>query len=155
MSDVSASVTVAAAADLVYDLASDLPRMGEWSPEAQGGRWLGGASAAGVGVRFRGNNRNGWRRWSTTVTVTEAERGRRFRFAVSYGPVPVAEWSYELEPTAEGGCRVTESWTDRRPRPLRVLGGPATGVADRVGFTRRSIEQTLQRLKATAESGPT
>ena len=63
------SVTIAAPAERLYDLISDLPRMGEWSPENCGGKWVKGATGPVVGARFRGHNRKGWRRWTTLVTV--------------------------------------------------------------------------------------
>ena len=46
MSDIEVSETVTAKADRLYELVSDLPRMGEWSPENTGGKWLGGATAS-------------------------------------------------------------------------------------------------------------
>ena len=39
-----ATETIAADPGALYDLVSDLCRMGEWSPEATGGRWVGGAT---------------------------------------------------------------------------------------------------------------
>jgi polyketide cyclase/dehydrase/lipid transport protein len=34
-----ASIEIHASPEAVYDLVSDLPRMGEWSPENIGGEW--------------------------------------------------------------------------------------------------------------------
>ncbi|HBM56923.1 MAG TPA: SRPBCC family protein, partial [Acidimicrobiaceae bacterium] len=39
---VSVSREMAAPPEEVWALVSDLTRMGEWSPEAKGGRWAGG-----------------------------------------------------------------------------------------------------------------
>jgi Polyketide cyclase / dehydrase and lipid transport len=39
-----ASIEIHASPEAVYDLISDLPRMGEWSPENIGGEWQGGGS---------------------------------------------------------------------------------------------------------------
>jgi Polyketide cyclase / dehydrase and lipid transport len=36
-----ASIEINASPEAVYDLVSDLPRMGEWSPENIGGEWQG------------------------------------------------------------------------------------------------------------------
>ena len=55
--------------------------MGEWSPECYRCEWLDGATAAAVGVRFRGYNRLGRYRWERTAIVTAAERGRELSFA--------------------------------------------------------------------------
>jgi Polyketide cyclase / dehydrase and lipid transport len=51
-----ASIEIHASPEALYDLISDLPRMGEWSPENIGGEWLGGGSGK-VGDRFIGHNR--------------------------------------------------------------------------------------------------
>ena len=147
---ITRSVEVAAPAERVWALVSDLPRMGEFSPENEGGSWQRGATGPAVGAVFRGTNRSGRRRWSTRCTVTRAEPGRAFAFAVSAVGMPVAEWSYDLEPT-DSGCRLTETWQDRRSGLMSWLGKRTTGVQDRIGFTATSIEQTLARVKAHAE----
>jgi hypothetical protein len=147
---VSATTHIDAPSQQIYDLVSDLPRMGEWSPENTGGRWLGGATAAAPGARFKGKNRHGVRRWSTTVTVVEATPGETFTFDVAFGPLDVARWSYSIAPSAEG-CDVTESWEDRRKGVMNMLGLIGSGVKDRAAYTRTSIETTLANLKVAAE----
>ena len=149
---VSRSTSIAAPAARVWELVSDLPRMGEFSPENAGGSWVGGAPGPAAGAVFRGRNRRGRHRWSTRCTVTRCEPGSAFAFAVSSVGLPVAEWAYEIEPDAGGtACRVTETWTDRRGALMTSIGRLATGVADRAAFTALSIEQTLARVKAVAE----
>ena len=147
---VSVSREIAASPETLYAMVADLPRMGEWSPENQGGRWLDGAAEASPGARFRGRNRHGWHSWSTLVTVVDAEPGRRFAFRVDLGPVPISQWTYELE-AVPAGCRVTESWADRRPRWFVPIAALATGVGDRTPYTRDGMAQTLERLAAAAE----
>jgi ligand-binding SRPBCC domain-containing protein len=151
MSDAKASADISAPADKVWSLVSDLPRMGEWSPENTGGRWVGGATGPTVGARFRGSNRKGLRRWSTTVTVTAADEGQKFSFDVTYGPVAISTWEYTFN-TNGNGTTVVEEWTDRRPTWMKLAGVPVMGVTDRGEHNRRGMEQTLARLKATAES---
>ena len=147
---VSRTVQVAAPAERVWALVSDLPQMGAHSPENAGGRWLGSPGPV-VGARFKGANRRGLRRWSTLATVTRCEPGRVFAFRVGALGLPVAEWSYEIEPSADG-CQVTESWQDRRGALLRRTAGILTGVGDRGSFTAQSIERTLASVKAHAEA---
>jgi hypothetical protein len=84
---VSVTEDISASPGVVNELISDLPRMGEWSPESTGGRWLGG-NGPGVGARFLGRSRSGRRRWSTLVTVMVADPGRRFAFRVTAPLVP-------------------------------------------------------------------
>lgn len=138
------------APDAVWALVADVARMGEWSPETAGCEWLGGAKVPAVGARFRGRNRRGWRRWSTSCVVTECEPGKAFAFDVSAGPLAVATWAYRLEP-AEGGCIVRETFTDRRTPPFKLIGGLASGVWERREHNRRGMETTLERLAAVAE----
>ena len=144
---VSVSREVAAPPEEVWALVSDLTRMGEWSPEARGGRWAGGADGPSVGTVFRGRNRNGLYRWRTKVTVTECDPPRRFAFQLQVPLMGGCDWVYDIEPTGEG-CRVTESWVDFRKRSLVVVGRILSGVADRATHNRAGMEQTLDRLAA-------
>jgi uncharacterized protein YndB with AHSA1/START domain len=150
---ISRTVEIDAPAERVFALVSDLPGMGELSPENTGGRWLGGATAPAVGVRFRGSNRNGWRRWSTVVRVRTYDPPHRFAFDVDSVGLAVSRWSYDVAPRP-GGCTVTETWADRRGRAMDVIGLLASGVSDRASYTAQSIEHTLAALKARAEQQP-
>jgi uncharacterized protein YndB with AHSA1/START domain len=150
-SKVSASTDIAADPKVVYDLITDLPRMGEWSPENRGGKWRGGATGPAVGAKFKGRNKLGWRSWSTDVVVTEAQAPERFAFQVSAMGMPVAKWSYEIAPSATG-CTVTESFTDARSAFLVKAGGVITGVKDRASYNKQAMETTLANLKKAAEA---
>lgn len=148
---VSVSREIAAPPDRVWAMVSDVTRMGEWSPETTSCVWKGGATGPAVGARFVGRNRSGWRRWSTGCRVVACEEGRTFAFDVDAGPLGVARWRYDIEPT-EQGCRVTETWTDRRGALVRGTSPLLTGVGDRPGHNRAGMEATLERLAAAAES---
>jgi uncharacterized protein YndB with AHSA1/START domain len=149
--DVSVSRDVAAPADLVWEMVSDLPRMGEWSPENEGGDWIKGATGPVPGAVFRGANRHDRKSWKTVAKVVDAEPGRRLSFRVTAMGVPVALWAYDITPS-DGGCTVTESWTDLRPGIFKPLAAKATGVSDRTAHNRSTMEQTLANLAAAAES---
>ena len=151
MSDVEVSARINADAQKLWELVSDLTRMGEWSPENTGGRWVGGATGPAVGAKFRGNNKHGFRRWSTTVTVTDADPGKKFAFDVNFGPIDISHWSYDFE-TVDGATLVTESWTEGRPSWMKTVSKPVMGVMDRAGHNRRNMEATLAALKAAAEA---
>jgi uncharacterized protein YndB with AHSA1/START domain len=147
---VQGTETIAASPEKIYALISDLPRMAQWSPENTGGRWL-SEEAAAVGATFKGTNRHGSKSWSTKVTVTAANPGKEFAFAVSFGPMSVAEWRYEL--VGDGECTtVTEIWRDRRNPVLKRCGGLVAGVSDRAAYTKVSIDTTLAALKRAAEA---
>jgi uncharacterized protein YndB with AHSA1/START domain len=145
---------IAASPEQLYAMVSDVTRMGEWSPENEGGQWLDGVTAAQEGAKFRATNRVGKKSWKTLATVIAAEPGRHFSFRVSAGPVKVSEWSYTFDATPDG-CRLTETWIDMRPGWFKPLGGYGTGVTDRATHNRSGMEQTLERLAAVAEAAPT
>jgi hypothetical protein len=149
---VEASVDVAADPAAVYTLLTDLPTLAKLGEEVDAMEWLDGSSAT-PGARFRGRNRNGGRRWTTTCTITHADAGRAFGFDVkTFGFVPVSHWRYELTPTGDG-CTVTERTWDRRPGWIRKPAEFSTGVHDRAGANAEHIRLTLQRLKQKAEAG--
>jgi uncharacterized protein YndB with AHSA1/START domain len=147
---VSVSRDIDATADDLWAMVADITRMGEWSPENEGGDWIEPATGAQPGAKFRGRNRLGKKSWKTVATVLEVEPGRVFSFHVSAGPVKVADWSYRFEPVG-AGCRVTETFTDRRPGWFKPIGHLATGVGDRAAHNRAGMEQTLAGLATAAE----
>ena len=120
------SVVIEAPPERVYELVSDPMRMAQWSPECVGCRWIGGATTAVPGARFRGRSRNGWRRWTTTSTITDMAPGDRFAWEVTYFGQPVARWEYRIEPQA-GGVRLVETVEDRRGPLLRAVSPYITG----------------------------
>ncbi len=152
--DVSVSRTIAASPEAVWALISDVTRMGEWSPETTGARWVGGATGPAVGARFKGSNRNGARRWSTTCKVVAAEPGRSFAFDAQVGPLVLSRWGYELAPTDDGGCTATETWHDRRDPVSKLFSPLVSGVKDRVEHNGAGMAATLEALAAAAEAAP-
>jgi hypothetical protein len=149
---ISRSIDVPADATTVWSWVTDLPRMGELSPENVGGRWLDGGGPA-LGARFRGRNHNGELQWWTRVRVVVFDPDRRFAFDVRtpFGS-RVSRWEYVLTPIA-GGCTVTENWYRIGSWIVRKFMGPrVTGRADRPGYNVSSIEHTLAALKARAET---
>jgi len=150
---VAVSTEVEATPERIYGLVSDLPRMGEWSPECVRCDWVGGARGAAVGARFKGRNRRGLYRWSTNGEVVAADPDSEIAFDVSFLGMPVARWRYTIEHAGPGRTRVTETWEDRRGRAMRVIGVAGTGVRDRAAHNRAGMVETLERIKLTAE-GP-
>ena len=147
----SSSIIVQAPPQRVWEMVSDVTRVGEWSPETVGAEWLDGATGPAVGARFKGHNKRKWK-WSSTCTVTEAEPGRSFVFEVGKGET---RWSYTMKPV-DGGCEVVESFEILRPPgPVgRWSYRPSTGVkwADREADLVHGMEETLRRLKVAAEA---
>ena len=149
--EISIERVIAAPADELWARVANIERMGDLSPENIGGKWLGGATGPAVGAKFKGDNQNGKKKWSTTGRVIECEPGRVFAFDVTSGPVKVARWTYRFEP-ADDGCRVTETWNDARGKFVVFMGKLVSGVGDRATHNRASMETTLERLAALTES---
>src|SRR5262249_8318517 len=143
-----ASIEINASPEVVYDLVSDLPRMGEWSPENTGGEWQGGGSGK-VGDHFIGHNRAGERTWSAPVMVTQAERGRCFEFAVGPDAGPYVRWAYRLEPSG-AGTRVTEGGGVEKLPPA-LQSWTQAQLDERTRYTEAMLARTLAAIKATAE----
>jgi len=148
----SVSVEISAPAREVWSMIADVTRMGEWSPENDGAMWLHGVTGPTPGAAFRGRNHIGRKRWTTVCTVVEATPGQVFSFTVAAGIFKVAEWRFDIEPLADG-CRVTETWIDRRGSLIRIYGKVWLGVSDRVPHNLTNMEQTLHLLKKSAEAG--
>ena len=146
------SLRIAAPPERVYEIVTDIAQMGRLSPECTGGRWLGGATGPAVGAKFRGSNKRGIARWSTTNEVVEADPGRAFSFETKQSGT---RWTYRMEPEGDGTL-VTESRAPFKERPLvaRVFARFALGgVDDHEDELRDGMRATLERLKTVAETG--
>jgi hypothetical protein len=149
MKSISESIEINAAPSAVFAIVTDLPNMGKYSPENTGGKWLGGVTTAAVGVKFRGTNAQGKKRWSTVAEVTTFNPDTNFEFRISAHGLGVATWKYLLEGTATG-TKVTETWEDNRSNVMAFFSGLI--LKDREGFTRTSIHQTLSLMKEHLEA---
>jgi hypothetical protein len=146
----SVTVHMAAPADTIWDLLSDVTKIGRYSPETFEAEWLEGATGPAVGAKFRGHvKRNGkgpiyW----TTCSVIASEPGREFAFGVGSPEKPLNIWRYRLEPAGDG-TDVTESFELAKTAPLRLywtLFGWSRGRTNRNG-----MRTTLERVKAEVE----
>lgn len=95
---------MAAPVEAVWRVVSDVTRTGEWSHECHSVHWLGGATSAVPGARFRGGNKAFWWRWSRTNEVTDVEPGLiiAWRTLPTWRFVDSTEWRITLEPTPNG-----------------------------------------------------
>jgi hemerythrin-like domain-containing protein len=107
----SVAVRTEAGIDAVWAVVRDVTRVGEWSGECVGARWLGGASAATPGARFRGRNRAGVFRWGRVCEVVAAAP-----YELVWRTVPTAlfpdstEWRIALAPAPGGGATIEQSF---------------------------------------------
>jgi uncharacterized protein YndB with AHSA1/START domain len=154
----SVTVHMAASPEQIWDLVSDVTRIGEYSPETFEAEWIDGATGPAVGAKFRGHvKRNGrgpvyW----TTCTVSECEPGRTFAFGVGASDKPLNVWRYVIVPRGDG-ADVTESFTLRPTRALRLywaLLGWARGKTNRNGM-RTTLERVRDEVEASGQSGAT
>ena len=135
-----ATIHINAPADVVFELVSDVTRMGEWSPETIGATWVDGATGPAVGAKFRGTNKLGPFKWSTTPTVTEYTPGKLFAFDAG-GTV----WRYSFT-ESDGGTSVTESFQ------VNSALSKLYTLPPRRNMLIRGMQETLEHLKAAAES---
>ena len=149
----SDSVVVARSPEDLYDIVSDVTRMGEWSPVCKACWWEEDGGSARVGAWFGGRNELPDRTWETRSEVVAADRGREFAFVVQG---TIARWRYTFAPV-DGGTQLTESW-DFLPSGVSIFhehfGDDAEAqIADRVEAARNGIPATLAAIKQAAESG--
>ena len=145
------SIEIAAPAEVVWALVSDLTRMGEWSPETTKVEWTGGSTGPSVGATFKGANKLGPRRWSTNGRIVTADPPNELAWDVKVLGLDVARWTYRIESTDELSCRVTETFLDKRGGIIKVVGNVVSGVKDRGVHNAKGMQETLERLKAAAE----
>ena len=134
----------------VFAAIVDVTRIGEWSPECIGARWLDGATGPATGAKFAGDNKLvvagvTVKKWTTTSEVTEFVPDRVFEFSAE----GYTTWRYEVEPSGTG-TRVTESF-DYTAQP-----GAQTFVYEtllrRPVAMRKGMRRTLDRIKASVEA---
>lgn len=139
----SGSVTAhsTAVAHDIWGALTDVTRMGEWSPECTGCTWI-TDGPVGVGAQFRGFNRWGPLRWSTTCTIDVFDVDRCFAYFARHSSGATTRWTYDLR-SRDTGTTVTESFASV-DSPTAVL--VADRLARRPGRLRRNMTTTLARL---------
>ena len=144
------SVWMDATPAAVWDLVSDVTRIGEFSPETFEAKWTRGSTGPEVGAFFAGHvKRNGvgptyWSPCRVTACVPE----QVFEFSVGTDAVTVNNWGYRLE-AKDGGTLVTEYFRMEPNLPTRLYWlvlGPL-----RRRTNRKGMRTTLERMKAVVE----
>jgi hypothetical protein len=144
------SIVVSCSPEALYDMVSDVTRMGEWSPICKACWWDEGDGPS-VGSWFTGRNETPERTWETHSQVTAADRGREFTFTVGGSFI---RWAYNFTPV-DDGTEVTETW---RFLPAGIdrfrerFGADADAeIADRTQAAHEGIPLTLAAIKRAAE----
>jgi hypothetical protein len=100
----SNEAVTSATAEAVWRIVADVTRVGEWSHECRGARWVKGGTAAAPGVRFRGRNESGIFRWSRSCEFTLVDPPHELVWVTGgwWGRFDSTEWRIVLEPVPEG-----------------------------------------------------
>lgn len=153
------SIDLEAAPTRVWQLVSDISLPARFSSELQSVEWLDDASAATVGARFRGRNARGSMHWETTCEITAIEPEQRIEWDVLGADEPLATWRFELEPTGDGGTRLTQ-WARMGPAPSglspMIAAEPEREeelVEMRLGMWRRDMRANLEGIAALLDAG--
>jgi hypothetical protein len=116
------TVEVDADLDAVWAVVTDVTRVGEWSHECVSVRWVGPATTAEPGARFRGQNRAGAFRWGRVCEIVAAAP-----YELVWRTVPTAlfpdssEWRVRLT-AVPGGTRIEQGFTVvRAPKLLDAV----------------------------------
>ena len=166
--EASGSVEVACTPHAAWNLVTDIGRIGEFSPECIGARWIDEVSGPSEGARFEGTNRivdeagDTEVIWIRPCTVTVLQPPQHFSCLVGdrYDGTPAMVWDFEITAAATG-CRITQRFrhlpkglsgirlaADREPARAETI------VRDRIGELTGGIEQTLAAMKRALESTP-
>lgn len=147
----SASTVVARSPEDLYDLVSDITRMGTWSPVCKECWWDDGAGPQ-VGSWFTGRNELPERTWDTRSQVVTADRGKEFAFVVNG---TWTRWGYVFT-GVDGGTELTESWEflpGGEAMFRERFGADAEAqIASRLDLARTGIPATLAAIKRDAEA---
>jgi len=144
---------MAAPAEKIWELVSDVRNTPRFSPEVFESEWLGGAGGPALGARFRGHvkrNEIGPIYW-TVCRVTACAPGREFGFEVLAGHRPINNWHYRFTPDDEG-TDVTESF-QMKTSVFTTVYYWAFGGFLRQRRNLRDMTRTLNRIKGVVEKG--
>jgi hypothetical protein len=144
-----ASIEIGAEPEAVYDLVSDVCRMGEWSPENLGADWVDGGTGK-LGDWFDRHNKVGEREWTRACEVARADRGIDFTFVVGGVEENCTWWSYEME-AINTGTRLTERWWLVNKTP-GVQAMTPEEFQQRASYVETMLIETVAAIKVVAES---
>jgi hypothetical protein len=149
-------ITIDRPADEIYELVSDVSKMGSWSPVCTGGEYDSDNPAW-----FTGHNAIGEFTWSTRCHVVTADHGREFAFVNhgTDGQSKLVRWGFQLEPTG-GSTLVTQTWEVlpeyaefvRSGKPEATDDDIAGAIDGMKGMALTGMPETLTKLKAEAET---
>jgi polyketide cyclase/dehydrase/lipid transport protein len=146
-----ARIIVQAPVEAVWDVISDVTRVGEWSGECRSCEWVGNCAEPAAGGRFRGSNRRGLMRWArlNEIDVADAPNEMVWHTVFTAMQRDSTEWRVSSRPTPDG-TEVTESFRILRlSRAMEMfLGLVQPAHRDR----SKDLADDLARLKKVVEA---
>jgi uncharacterized protein YndB with AHSA1/START domain len=147
---VTVAVVVPLPREEVWQLVTAIERVGEWSPEATGGRWYAETPGPATGARFIGTNRypDGFES-RVECLVTEAREPEVFAWDVLDGDGAAgSSWRYELAGGATPGTTIVRQSFRHGPGVTGArLGGP---VEDRLTALCSNMMSTINAMTGVA-----
>lgn len=155
-----AEIEIAAPAERVWEIISDLQTPAQTSPEFKGAEWLDGATEPDVGARFLGRNyHEALGDWETTSTVMAADKPRELAWSVlDETGTPGSLWTYQITPVGDSAVRLKQIGQigpgrnglslaiDRMPDKEEKI------IRRRLGEHHAAIEANLAKIKELAEA---
>ena len=146
-----ATVEITASPQQVWQVISDLKRMGEWSPQCRKVVVRGGTVK--LGAKTINVNKRGLLVWPTTATVVRFEPNKQIAYRISENRTV---WGFEITPT-DTGVRLTERREAKNGETTKVsstlinlaMGGTESFDAE----LEEGMRETLVKIKAAAERG--
>lgn len=145
---VNVETVIAADADRIYEIVSDLDAMASFGTEFQSGEWVSGRPGE-VGATFRGRQRLGDREWETLSTVMSAETGREFSWVVGNVEEPTATWKMQLH-SVPGGTEVSYGFV-HGPGPSGLRDVIAAHPHDEAKFIESRLATLQENMVKTLE----
>lgn len=149
---------IAASPEVVWELVSDITRIGDWSPECYRCEWDAG-QVPGLGATFTGYNRFGDKEWSNQSTIVEWAPLERVawevrltgRAAEKFGSGAATRWGFTIE-RIETGTRLSQATDDMRSEELKAVGAKfLPEIPDRAQRNFETMEATLAAIAADCE----
>ena len=146
-----ATAVIESPIEAVWQVVSDVTRVGEWSGECHGCAWVGDADSPVPGAQFRGRNRRAYLRWTRLNEVIKVEPPHTFvwRTVPRFPYLDSSEWKLIL--TEEGSkTRVTEAFEILRLS--KAMEGAINVFMPAHRDRNADLAADLDRLKSLIES---
>lgn len=160
---ISVEMAMACRPEILWDLITNVERIGEFSPECAEAWWVAGFPSHAIGGRFEGRNRveadGDTYEWTRPCDVVAYDPPRHFAYTVGdrFDGTPATRWTFRITPT-DAGCLVEQRF-EHLPDGLsgsrlqaEQLDAPEGFITERRKMLRDGMRQTLERIRAGIET---